>query len=119
MEHQSIEKTKQAAKLKESKKKRTLNKLKSVKHILEEESKSYDEEEPWFKMRDCILLVLESRMILKEMILLKMKQERIASGDLSVDEIQVSLSTTCPILTLVSEPLEITERGTRDRLDRR
>ncbi len=38
--------------------------------------------------RECILLLLQARMMFREMLQIKMKQERIASGDLSVSEIQ-------------------------------
>jgi hypothetical protein len=48
----------------------------------------HDPKVPWFAMRDCLLLTLQSRMILKEMILFKLKEERIRLGELSVSEIQ-------------------------------
>lgn len=42
----------------------------------------------WFSERDILILLLQARVMLKEMILFKMKQERIASGNLTVNEIQ-------------------------------
>ena len=69
-------------KLKESKSKRQLQKLKSHSAL------DMDDEVPWFKERDCLLLLLEARMLLKEMIHLKLKQERMRVGELTVDEIQ-------------------------------
>lgn len=48
----------------------------------------YDENVPWYAMRDCLLLVLQARMMLKDMITLKLKKERIRAGELSVSEIQ-------------------------------
>jgi hypothetical protein len=77
-----IENKKDTVKLKESKSKRKLQKLKSHNEL------ASDDEIPWFKERDCLLLLLETRILLKEMIQLKLKQERMALGELTVDEIQ-------------------------------
>eukprot|EP01114_Cavostelium_apophysatum_P024750 TRINITY_DN97_c0_g1_i1.p1 TRINITY_DN97_c0_g1~~TRINITY_DN97_c0_g1_i1.p1 ORF type:complete len:949 (-),score=375.35 TRINITY_DN97_c0_g1_i1:141-2822(-) len=82
---EKLNEVKESVQLKENKKQRQMQKLKSKRFDADIEE---DEEIPWFKERECIMLLLESRMILKEMIRLKLKQERIASGDLSVQEIQ-------------------------------
>jgi len=63
---------------------RELNRLKSARFTVEEET----EDHPWLKERECLLLVLEARMLLKEMVNLKLKQERVRNGDLSASEIQ-------------------------------
>jgi hypothetical protein len=43
---------------------------------------------PWFKVRECLLLVLQSRVILKHLIKARLKDERTRLGALSVNEIQ-------------------------------
>jgi len=63
---------------------RELNRLKSTRFMLEDDPEAH----PWFKERECLLLLLEARMLLKEMVHLKLKQERIKNGDLSASEIQ-------------------------------
>jgi len=63
---------------------RELNRLKSARFTVDEET----EDHPWLKERECLLLVLEARMLLKEMVNLKLKQERVRNGDLSASEIQ-------------------------------
>jgi len=82
---ESLRKKKETVKLKESKKKRALNKLKSVKQFFDDED---DENNAWVQERECLLLVLHARILLKEMIELRLKEDRIASGQLSVEEIQ-------------------------------
>eukprot|EP00027_Filamoeba_sp_ATCC50430_P012203 CAMPEP_0168574896 /NCGR_PEP_ID=MMETSP0413-20121227/19350_1 /TAXON_ID=136452 /ORGANISM="Filamoeba nolandi, Strain NC-AS-23-1" /LENGTH=918 /DNA_ID=CAMNT_0008608319 /DNA_START=71 /DNA_END=2824 /DNA_ORIENTATION=+ len=82
---ESLRKKKETIKLKESKTKRALNKLKSVKQFFDDEE---DEDNAWIQERECLLLVLHARLLLKEMIELRLKEDRIASGQLSVDEIQ-------------------------------
>ena len=72
--------------MKESKQKRALNKLKSVKQFFDDEEDA--ENNAWVQERECLLLVLHARMLLKEMIELRLKEDRIASGQLSVEEIQ-------------------------------
>ncbi len=47
-----------------------------------------EEETPWEDVKECLLLLLESRIVLKEMIQGKLKEERIRGGLLSVNEIQ-------------------------------
>lgn len=76
-------KGKKGAQLKQNRREKDLKRLKSVK-VFTEESEAI----PWFKERECILLLLEARNILKEMISKKLKQERIKSGNLSISEIQ-------------------------------
>lgn len=44
--------------------------------------------DPWPKMRECLLLLLQSRMKLREMVERRVKQERFKAGELSVFEIQ-------------------------------
>lgn len=43
---------------------------------------------PWIPERECLLLLLKSRMLLREMIEYRVKQDRIAAGELSIGEIQ-------------------------------
>eukprot|EP01117_Protostelium_nocturnum_P002977 TRINITY_DN13906_c0_g1_i1.p1 TRINITY_DN13906_c0_g1~~TRINITY_DN13906_c0_g1_i1.p1 ORF type:complete len:845 (-),score=237.82 TRINITY_DN13906_c0_g1_i1:97-2631(-) len=69
-------------KVESSQVRRDLNRFKSTRGFEE------DETSPWFKERECLLLVLEARMLLKEMINLKLRQERVKNGDLSASEIQ-------------------------------
>jgi len=42
----------------------------------------------WVEERECLILVLKARMMLRDMIETRLKQERIESGNLSVSEIQ-------------------------------
>jgi len=46
------------------------------------------EEVPWYAMRDCLLLLLQSRIELKQMIKEKLKEERTRLGTLGISEIQ-------------------------------
>lgn len=82
---ESLRKKKETVKLKESKTKRALNKLKSVKQFFDDDE---DENNAWIQERECLMLVLHARLLLKEMIELRLKEDRIASGQLSVEEIQ-------------------------------
>lgn len=74
--------------LKESKKKKQMRKLKSTKKLEVEEEEEGEDFNPWFKMRECLLLNLQARLLLKSMIHMKLKEERIREGALSVNEIQ-------------------------------
>jgi len=47
-----------------------------------------DDTVPWFKERECILLLLEARLMLRDLVAMKLKEERMRSGALSVVEIQ-------------------------------
>ncbi len=42
----------------------------------------------WIKERKCLLMLLEARMLLRELVEYKVKVQRIASGNLTVAEIQ-------------------------------
>lgn len=83
---EKLKSKKETINLKESKRKRDMKRLQSKKIFT---SETADEDEiPWFAERDCLMMLLEARVLLKEMIQFKLKQERIETGDLSVDEIQ-------------------------------
>ena len=43
---------------------------------------------PWVAERSCLLLLLKARMLLREMIEVRVKEDRIAAGELSIGEIQ-------------------------------
>jgi Ras GTPase-activating-like protein IQGAP2/3 len=43
---------------------------------------------PWFTERECLLLLLKARKLLREMIEVRVKEDRIAAGELSIGEIQ-------------------------------
>jgi len=74
--------------LKENKKTKVLNRLKSKNNIDILEALADDGSNPWFRERDCLLLVLQARMLLKELIIKKLKEERVRLGALNVNEIQ-------------------------------
>lgn len=78
-----IDRKKTAAKLKSSKRHSSIEKIKIKRESFDG---SYDDS--WFKMRECLMLTLNARVMLKSLILFKLKQERIMLGTLSVDEIQ-------------------------------
>jgi Ras GTPase-activating-like protein IQGAP2/3 len=80
-EEEELAKKKQTITLQEA---ATFTKLKAKR----DEEEIDEDANPWFKERECLLLVLQARMLLKEMINLKLKQERIKNGDLSASEIQ-------------------------------
>eukprot|EP01117_Protostelium_nocturnum_P020952 TRINITY_DN97_c0_g1_i1.p1 TRINITY_DN97_c0_g1~~TRINITY_DN97_c0_g1_i1.p1 ORF type:complete len:852 (-),score=397.92 TRINITY_DN97_c0_g1_i1:65-2620(-) len=69
---------------------RELNKLKSTRKLDPSGSSSGETDLPqsWMNTRECLLLVLEARMLLKDMIQLKLKEERVKNGNLSASEIQ-------------------------------
>jgi len=84
-----VKKQKENIHLKENRKDKDLKRLKSKKDMtLRYADPEQENTIPFFKERECIMLLLEARMLLKEMVRLKLKQERIAQGNLSINEIQ-------------------------------
>lgn len=91
-----IEKLKGTVQLKENKKKQNLKHMltrnKTIAHlgtaaaeVNEKESKT------WAAERECLLLLLHSRHLLRNLVNIKRKNERIRRGDLSVNEVQALL----------------------------
>jgi hypothetical protein len=77
--------------LKETERTTTMMRLKQKREMFA--SVSDDGLNPWFRERDCLLLLLEARMVLKEMINMKLKEERTRLGHLTVGEMQDILKT--------------------------
>jgi hypothetical protein len=77
--------------LKETERTTTMMRLKQKREMFA--SVSDDGLNPWFRERDCLLLLLEARMVLKEMITMKLKEERTRLGHLTVGELQDILKT--------------------------
>jgi Ras GTPase-activating-like protein IQGAP2/3 len=49
---------------------------------------SKDLDIPWFEQRECLFLLLKARMMLREMVEIRYKEERIEKGNLSINEIR-------------------------------